>query len=63
MLHGGEEEQEAECDTGNPDVKIWQDKAKKIVENEVSFFFLKSFELLLVYLLPLMVLDGKILEE
>ena len=38
MLAWGEEEQEAECDTSNPDVKIWQDKAKKIVENEVSFF-------------------------
>jgi hypothetical protein len=38
LAWGGEAEQQAERDAGNPDAKNWQDEAKKIVENEVSFF-------------------------
>jgi len=33
---GGEEEQAAEIAAGNPEVKNWQDEAKKIVEKTVS---------------------------
>jgi hypothetical protein len=46
LAWGGEVEQAAERDAGNPNAKNWQDEAKKVVENEVSkFFFLKCSSL------------------
>jgi hypothetical protein len=40
LAWGGEKEQEAEREAGNPNAKNWQDEARKIVEREVSNFFL-----------------------
>ena len=42
LAWGGEEEQQAERDAGNPHAKNWQDEAKKIVEKEVSPFSLNT---------------------
>jgi hypothetical protein len=38
LAWGGEAEQEAEREAGNPDAKNWQDEAKKLVEKEVGNF-------------------------
>ena len=34
LAWGGEQEQAAERNAGNPHAKNWQDEAKKLVENE-----------------------------
>jgi hypothetical protein len=39
LAWGGEKEQEAEREAGNPHAKNWQDEARKLVEREVSYFF------------------------
>jgi hypothetical protein len=38
LAWGGEKEQEAERNEGNPHAKNWQDEARKIVEREVKIF-------------------------
>jgi hypothetical protein len=43
---GGDDEQAAEIEAGNPDAKNWQDEAKKIVEKNVSCSFVCTFYLL-----------------
>jgi hypothetical protein len=51
LAWGGEKEQEAERDAGNPHAKNWQDEARKVVEHEVSNFIYIELELLITSLL------------
>jgi hypothetical protein len=56
MAWRGAEEQEKECQKGNTEVKNWQDKAQKILEETVCAPLSK------LCLAESVVLDGKILE-
>jgi hypothetical protein len=40
LAWGGELEQEAERNAGNPHAKNWQDEARKLVESEVSNIYI-----------------------
>ena len=39
---GGPDEQAAGIEAGNPDVKDWQDEARKIVEKTVSYSYIHT---------------------